>query len=68
MADNTLNSSAQGSWLERRFALYSRGSTLRTAGSADVDEQAMSGAMADEQSRDAKRRGRTAALYYYRPP
>ena len=30
MADNTLNSSAQGSWLERRFALYSRGSTLRT--------------------------------------
>ena len=30
MADNTLHSSTQGSWLERRFALYSRGSTLRT--------------------------------------
>ena len=30
MADNTLQSSTSGSWLERRFALYSRGSSLRT--------------------------------------
>jgi AGZA family xanthine/uracil permease-like MFS transporter len=30
MADNTLHTSTQGSWLERRFALRSRGSTLRT--------------------------------------
>lgn len=30
MADNTLPASTRGSWLERRFSLYSRGSTLRT--------------------------------------
>ena len=30
MADNTVNSSAPGSWLERRFALRSRGSSVRT--------------------------------------
>lgn len=30
MADNTLHTATQGSWLERRFALRSRGSTLRT--------------------------------------
>lgn len=32
MADNTLHASTstQGSWLERRFALYSRGSSVRT--------------------------------------
>lgn len=30
MADNTLPASTRGRWLERRFALYSRGSTLRT--------------------------------------
>ncbi|MCS6037304.1 hypothetical protein LNQ52_19420 [Klebsiella pneumoniae subsp. pneumoniae] len=30
MADNTLHSSARANWLERRFALRSRGGTLRT--------------------------------------
>ncbi len=30
MADNTLHSSARDNWLERRFALRSRGGTLRT--------------------------------------
>ncbi|VFS34596.1 Xanthine/uracil/thiamine/ascorbate permease family protein [Enterobacter cancerogenus] len=30
MADNTVNSPAPGSWLERRFALRARGSTVRT--------------------------------------
>ena len=30
MADNTLQSTTSGSWLERRFALSSRGSSLRT--------------------------------------
>ncbi|VFS78725.1 Probable adenine permease PurP [Raoultella terrigena] len=30
MADNTLPASTRSRWLERRFALYSRGSTLRT--------------------------------------
>ena len=30
MADNTVNSPAPGSWLERRFALHARGSTVRT--------------------------------------
>ncbi|WP_368769932.1 NCS2 family permease [Enterobacter cloacae] len=30
MADNTVNSPAPGNWLERRFALHSRGSTVRT--------------------------------------
>ncbi len=30
MADNTVNSPAPGNWLERRFALYTRGSTVRT--------------------------------------
>ena len=30
MADNTVNSPAPGNWLERRFALHTRGSTVRT--------------------------------------
>lgn len=30
MADNTVNSPAPGRWLERRFALHARGSTVRT--------------------------------------
>lgn len=30
MADNTVNSPAPGRWLERRFALRARGSTVRT--------------------------------------
>ena len=30
MADNTLQSATSGNWLERRFALSSRGSSLRT--------------------------------------
>ena len=30
MADNSLHSSARANWLERRFALRSRGGTLRT--------------------------------------
>ena len=30
MADNTVNSPAPGSWIERRFALHTRGSTVRT--------------------------------------
>ena len=30
MADNTVNSPAPWNWLERRFALHTRGSTVRT--------------------------------------
>ena len=30
MADNTLHTSARRHWLERRFALHSRGGSLRT--------------------------------------
>lgn len=30
MADNTVNSPAPGNWLERRFSLHTRGSTVRT--------------------------------------
>ncbi len=43
MADNTLHSSARANWLERRFALRSRGGTLRTECLAGITGSASGG-------------------------